>query len=87
MIVRLRFLRQAEEFRKLLEQDGWELKRTEDGLLIAEHAEVSSERNARIRLNCLGLLTSSALRMEFMIWGGSIRKQDMGNDLIAVYLT
>jgi hypothetical protein len=74
MIVKLRFLRQVEKLQELLQLDGWELERLENDSFLAKHPLVSSERTARIRLCYLGLLTSSALVIEFMFGSGERRE-------------
>lgn len=77
MIVKLRLLRHIEELQKLLQQDDWKLERIEKDSFFARHPEVLSERSARIRLDYLGLLTSSALVIEFM-FGGKKEKRKKG---------
>jgi hypothetical protein len=65
MKLHLRLLRKAEELQEALENDGWNLQGETRELLCAKHPEVNDERTARVRLDRLGLLTSSSLAIEF----------------------
>ena len=69
MYLRLNLLRWPDYLRETLSQDGWVISASErNDALDASHREVISERIARLRLQSLGLLTSSALRIEFCPW-------------------
>jgi hypothetical protein len=57
----LTILRGNERIRTILAQDGWILARD-----LAGHPQLSDERAARERLAQLGLLTSPAVRIEFL---------------------
>jgi hypothetical protein len=65
MKVHLRFLRHAGTIQEALQNDGWRLGRDQDQSLFARHPEVADQGDARSRLQRLGLLTSSALHIEF----------------------
>jgi len=49
-----------------LQRDGWNLKTQNTDTLSASHADVDNEPAARRRLDAIGLLTSSILRIEFL---------------------
>jgi hypothetical protein len=66
MKLHLRFLRQAGELRKALQNDGWQLAKEKNECFFANHPEVSDEPAARNRLNRIGLLTSASLSIEFL---------------------
>src|SRR6516164_4026188 len=66
MRVHLRFLRRKERIRESLCVDGWQLERDKDDSVIAKHPLVKDETTARIRLQELGLLTSSSVHIEFI---------------------
>jgi hypothetical protein len=65
MRLRIQLLRHGEIARQRLQHDGWELKGESIDTLLATHASVHSEPDARHRLFGLGLLTSANLRIEF----------------------
>jgi hypothetical protein len=67
MKVHLRFLRQAGEFQKALQNDGWKLEPGHDQSLSARHPQVTTEPAARSRLHQLGLLTSGSVSIEFSL--------------------
>ena len=65
MNLHLRFLRQPEALREVLQKDGWRLETGKDESLFAHHPQVFDEPAARSRLYHLGVLTSSSLCIEF----------------------
>jgi hypothetical protein len=65
MRVYIQMLRSAARLRKTLEADGWRLEAAHEGAVHAGHPHLHDEAGARNRLSDLGLLTSSALRIEF----------------------
>jgi hypothetical protein len=66
MRVHLRFLRKGEITQKALQKDGWQLEPEPDGSVTAGHALVPDEPAARNRLQGLGLLTTTAVAIEFI---------------------
>jgi hypothetical protein len=65
MNLHLEPLRHAGDVKGLLRDDGWLLQQEPDGWLLASHPRVRDEAGARSRLQDLGLLTCSSLRIEF----------------------
>jgi hypothetical protein len=67
MNVRIEMLRDRERIRKLLRRHGWRLDRADgEASYLARHPAVTDRASARDRLDAAGLLTSSALRIEFV---------------------
>jgi hypothetical protein len=50
----------------ILQDDGWSVRPAPDRVLLAEHAEVHDEQSARYRLLRIGLLTSTAVQIDFL---------------------
>jgi hypothetical protein len=65
MHLRIQSLRRSETFLVALQEDGWAVVFGHDGAVSARHPQVPDESAARSRLQGLGLLTSSSLRIEF----------------------
>jgi hypothetical protein len=65
MKVYIEMLRSPATLRKALEADGWRLETAHPGAVFAGHPHLRDEADARGRLHDLGLLTSSAVRIEF----------------------
>ncbi len=65
MKVYIEMLRSPAILRKTLEADGWRLETAQAGAVIAGHPHLHDEADARGRLHDLGLVTSSAVRIEF----------------------
>jgi hypothetical protein len=65
MKVYIQMLRSAATLRRTLEADGWRLEAAHEGVVRARHPKLHDEADIRSRLHDLGLLTSSALRIEF----------------------
>ena len=65
MHVRVELLRWSEPILVALRKDGWAVESGQGGTLSACHPQAPDERAARRRLHGLGLLTSTALRIEF----------------------
>jgi hypothetical protein len=65
MKVYIEMLRSPATLRRALEADGWRLEAAHAGAVLAGHPQLHDEAAARGRLHDLGLLTSSALRIEF----------------------
>jgi hypothetical protein len=65
MRVYIQMLRSAAKLRKTLEADGWRLEAAHQGGVRACHPQLHDQADVRGRLNELGLLTSSAVRIEF----------------------
>jgi hypothetical protein len=65
MKVYIEMLRSSARLVKALEADGWRLETAHQGAVLAGHPHLHDEAGARGRLNELGLLTSSAVRIEF----------------------
>jgi hypothetical protein len=65
MKVYIEMLRSSATLLKTLEADGWRLEAAHKGAVLAGHPHLHDQAGARGRLNELGLLTSSALRIEF----------------------
>jgi hypothetical protein len=65
MKLRVQVLRRNREVLERLHRDGWELESISADSLWARHPRVGSEREARRRMYGLGLLTSTAVRIEF----------------------
>ncbi|HKI34804.1 MAG TPA: hypothetical protein VKA46_23305 [Gemmataceae bacterium] len=65
MKVYIQMLRSVAALRKTLEADGWRLEAAHEGTVRARHPHLRDEADFRGRLHGLGLLTSSALRIEF----------------------
>jgi hypothetical protein len=67
MKLHIHMLHDSEGIRKLLRCQGWRLDRAGGASSYsARHPRVTDQRSARDRLNATGLLTSSALRIEFV---------------------
>jgi hypothetical protein len=64
MKAHIQTLRDRESVSRLLLKYGWRLDQA-GGNYFARHPAVTDQQAARIRLNDLGLLTSSAVRIEF----------------------
>jgi hypothetical protein len=62
------------KIRAILQHDGWKVHLTPGRSLVAEHAEVHDGASARHRLYRVGLLTSSAVRIDFLP-GEAIHRQ------------
>ena len=73
MRITIRVLDNPDTVRGRLQRDGWEVDRAADGSLSVSHPFAESERNARLRLFQLGLLTSGSLRIEFPV--GPVEKK------------
>ena len=65
MKVYIEMLRSSARLVKALEADGWRLETAHHGAVMAGHPHLRDEADARGRLYELGLLTSSAVRIEF----------------------
>lgn len=65
MKIRLQLIADEPGVRARLKHGGWRLEPV-GGSLIARHAAVATAQEARTRLAALGLLTSAALRIEFL---------------------
>jgi hypothetical protein len=65
MKVYIQMLRSPATLRKTLEADGWRLEAAPEGAVRARHPHLRDEADVRSRLHQLGLLTSSAVRIEF----------------------
>jgi hypothetical protein len=65
MKVYIQMLRSAATLRRTLEADGWRLEAAHEGAVRARHPHLQDEADVRSRLYQLGLLTSSAVRIEF----------------------
>ena len=65
MKVTIEMLRSSAALRKTLEADGWRLEAAHGGAVRARHPQLHNQADVRNRLYALGLLTSSALRIEF----------------------
>jgi hypothetical protein len=50
-----------------LERDGWHVDQRQDGSMLATSRDVIYEPEARRRLDHMGLLTSSRVRIEFVV--------------------
>ena len=59
-------LRRRFELGRILRADGWTLEAGRDDAVLAEHPGLADEADARSRLDHLGLLTSSGLRIDFL---------------------
>jgi hypothetical protein len=65
MKVYIEMLRSPAKLRKALEADGWRLEAAHEGAVRAGHPNARDAAGVRNRLLELGLLTSSAVRIEF----------------------
>ncbi len=65
MKVHIQLLRQSEDLRQTLRNDGWSVEPEENDSIFARHPQVLDEVAARSRLHQLRLLTSRSLRIEF----------------------
>jgi hypothetical protein len=65
MKVYIEMLRSAATLRKTLEADGWKLEAAHGRAVRACHPQLHDRADVRGRLHELGLLTSSAVRIEF----------------------
>jgi hypothetical protein len=61
--------------RRILQADGWLLKGDRGDAFLAEHPGVADQAAARRRLDRLGLLTSSRLRIAFLPLVGPHRRE------------
>jgi hypothetical protein len=66
MRVHLRFLRNSDVGREVLENAGWLLERDIDDSVWARHPHVVDEPSARSRLQDVGLLTACSVSIEFI---------------------
>jgi hypothetical protein len=67
MQLRIHTLRPSADPSTALRRDGWQVQPAPNGSLCASHPLAPDQRTARIRLDSLGLLTSSALHIEFLL--------------------
>ncbi len=58
---------QAAALKDQLERDGWRVDQRQDGSMLATSRDVMQEPEARRRLEHMGLLTSSMVRIEFVV--------------------
>ena len=58
---------QPEIVQEQLEREGWHVDRKQDGSMLATNQQITQEPEARRRLDQMGLLTSSRVRIEFVI--------------------
>ena len=65
MTIHIEVLHQRHAIRELLREHGWRLHKESSGFA-AEHPAVPNQAAARQNLQALGLLTSSAVRIEFV---------------------
>ena len=65
MHLRIQLLRDPDDLRHALRRDGWKLEAGRQDTVVASHPAVPDEVAARDRLQHLGLLTSSCLRIDF----------------------
>ena len=65
MKVHIQLLRQSEDLRQKLQNDGWKVEPEKHDSIFARHPLVLDEEAARSRLHHLHLLTSRSLRIEF----------------------
>jgi hypothetical protein len=67
MIVRIEMLHHREGIRRVLRHHGWRLDQAgSETIYSARHPTVTDQTTARDRLHAAGLLTSPALRIEFV---------------------
>jgi len=66
MKMHLQLLRESEIIQRTLEEDGWNFEWEQDGSLMVRHDLVADETACRNRLQHLGLLTTSSLRIKFV---------------------
>jgi len=66
MRVHLRFLRNSDVGREVLENAGWHVERDVDDSIWARHPHVVDEPSARSRLQDVGLLTACSVAIEFI---------------------
>jgi len=66
MRVHLRFLRNSDVGREVLENAGWLLERDVDDSVWARHPYVVDEPSARSRLHDVGLMTACSVSIEFI---------------------
>ncbi len=67
MQLRIHTLRPSANPSTALQRDGWQIQEAPNGCLCASHPLAPDQRTARMRLDSLGLLTSSALHIEFLL--------------------
>jgi hypothetical protein len=65
MIIDLEILGRNADVRAALLKDGWRLEPRERDQYVASHQAVPDEPTARLRLDKVGLLTSSKVRIRF----------------------
>jgi len=65
MTVYIDSVRYLDTVRTQLEADRWSFAAADEGGLLARHPDLQDEWALRERLNTLGLLTSSGVRIEF----------------------
>jgi hypothetical protein len=65
MHIRIQLLRDPDGLRDVFRRDGWKCEDQREGTVVAMHPFVPDEAAARDRLDHLGLLTSSFLRIDF----------------------
>ena len=66
MKLHLQLLRESEIIQRTLEEDGWNFEWEQDGSLMVRHDLVADETACRNRLQHLGLLTASSVRIKFV---------------------
>jgi hypothetical protein len=65
MKLQVQLLRHFDYLQDTLRADGWTVEVCPENLLLVGHPSVADEASARDRLDHLGLLTATCLRIEF----------------------
>ena len=79
----IQVLRRGTGVRESLERDGWMVHAMRLDVLSVRHAAVKGEPAARRRLYELGLLTSAALRIEFVSFAVAARRSNEDHEQVA----
>jgi hypothetical protein len=57
----------SDTVKEQLEREGWHVDTKQDGSMLATHSGVIQEPEVRQRLDQMGLLTSSQVKIEFVL--------------------
>jgi hypothetical protein len=70
MHLHIQLLRDRDDLRDALRRDGWRVQAAPHDAVVATHPDVPDDVTARDRLQRLGLLTSTSVRIDFLYGRG-----------------
>ena len=65
MHLRVQTLRESDQVKQIFAADGWRVEQAHPDTLRVRHPEVTDRMAARVRLDRLGLLTSTCCQIDF----------------------